>query len=64
MEVSMITVNKIHPSGALEISAHVRDTVLGGSWYERQVYYGYNNADAKRRYREHLRENRYVLVND
>lgn len=60
----MITARKIHPSGALEISAHVRDTVLGGSWYERQVYYGYNNAEAKRRYREHLINNHYVLVND
>lgn len=60
----MITVSKIHPSGALEISAHVRDTVLGGSWYERQVYYGYNKTEAKRRYREHLIEKRYALVND
>ena len=60
----MITTRKIHPSGALEISAHVRDTVLGGSWYERQVYYGYSNAEAKRRYREHLVASRYMLVND
>ena len=60
----MITASKIHPSGALEISAHVRDTVLGGSWYERQVYYGYSKADAMRRYRQHLVANRYALVND
>ena len=60
----MITATKIHPSGALEVSAHVRDTVLGGSWYERQVYYGYNKAEAMRKYRQHLIESRYVLVND
>lgn len=60
----MITARKIYPSGALEISAHVRDTVLGGSWYERQVYYQYNKAEAMRKYREHLVANRYMLVND
>jgi hypothetical protein len=60
----MITTRKIHPSGALEISAHVRDTVLGGSWYERQVYYDYTKIEAMRRYRQHLVANRYVLVND
>jgi hypothetical protein len=60
----MITARKIHPSGALEVSAHVRDTVLGGSWYERQVYYQYSKAEAMRKYREHLRNNQYVLVND
>jgi hypothetical protein len=59
----MITARKIHPSGALEVSAHVRD-VTWCSWYERQTYYGYNKAEAMRRYREHLREHQYVLVND
>jgi hypothetical protein len=60
----MITVRTIPHSGALEISAHIRDIALGGSWYERQVYYGYNKTEAKRKYREHLNEKHYVLVND
>lgn len=59
----MITVTKIHPSGALEVSAHIRD-VTWCSWYERQVYYGYNKAEALRKYREHLRDYQYVLVNN
>lgn len=60
----MITATKIHPSGALEISAYVRDTVLGDSWYERQTYYQYSKAEAMRKFREHLIESRYALVND
>lgn len=60
----MITAHKIPHSGALELSAMVRDTLGGGAWYERRVYYGYNLTEAKRKYREHLIQNHYVLVND
>lgn len=60
----MITARKIYPSGALELSAHVRDTIGGGSFYERQVYYDYNKTEAMRRYRQHLVANHYILVND
>ena len=60
----MITVRTIPHSGALELSAMVRDTTGWGVWLEHTTYYGYNKAEAKRRFREHLREKHYVLVND
>lgn len=60
----MITVRRLPHNGALELSAMVRDTAGWGVWLEHTTYYGYDKAEAKRRFREHLREKHYVLVND
>jgi hypothetical protein len=60
----MITVRRLPHNGALELSAMVRDTAGWGVWLEHTIYYGYDKAEAKRRFREHLREKHYVLVND
>lgn len=60
----MITIRTIPHSGALELSAMVRDTAGWGVWLEHTTYYGYNKTEAKRRFREHLIEKHYVLVND
>lgn len=60
----MITVRRLPHNGALELSAMVRDTAGWGVWLEHTTYYGYNKTEAKRRFREHLIESRYVLVND
>ncbi len=60
----MITVRRLPHNGALELSAMVRDTAGWGVWLEHTTYYGYNKTEAKRRFREHLIEKHYVLVND
>ena len=60
----MITVRTLPHNGALEVSAMVRDTTDWSVWIEWNIYYGYNKADAKRKFREHLIEKHYVLVND
>ncbi len=60
----MITVRRLPHNGALELSAMVRDTAGWGVWLEHTTYYGYDKAEAKRRFREHLREKHYVLVNN
>lgn len=57
----MITINKIHPSGALECSAMVTDIMTRESFLKRQVYYGYNKAEARKAFvmlmiEEHLIE--------
>ena len=60
----MITVRRLPHNGALELSAMVRDTAGWGVWLEHTTYYGYDKTEAKRRFREHLIHNHYVLVND
>jgi len=58
----MLSTNKLHPSGALEVSAMVRDTKTHEVWLERRQYYGYTKAEAKERYRQHLRDSNLFLV--
>jgi hypothetical protein len=60
----MITVRKIHPSGALEVSSMVRNTVLWGTYVERQTYYGYTKNEARKSFLIHLSKSKLVQVND
>lgn len=60
----MITVSTIYPSGTLEVSALVKDTVTREVWYERRAFYGYGKAESRKLFRAHLVDSRYVLVND
>lgn len=60
----MITARKIHPSGALELSAMVMGAVSRQVWLERQTYYGYDKHEARSKFRTHLVEHGFVLVND
>lgn len=60
----MITMRQVHPSGALELSAMVMGTVSRQVWLERQMYYGYNKHEARSKFRTHLVESGFVLVND
>jgi hypothetical protein len=60
----MITVRRLPHNGALELTAMVRDTATWGVWLEHTMYYGYNKTEAKKLFRQHLAEKRYVLVND
>ena len=59
----MIIVSKIHPSGALEVSAMVRDLRLYGVYLERQTYYGYSKQEARKQFIIHLNANHLALVN-
>jgi hypothetical protein len=47
----------------LEVSAMIRDIKSGEVWLERQTYQTDVNR-AKRLFREHMKENGFVLVND
>lgn len=60
----MITVRKLFPSGAYEVSAMVRDLVLYTAYVERQTYYGYDKNTARREFIKHLQESKLALVND
>jgi Holliday junction resolvasome RuvABC DNA-binding subunit len=60
----VITLNRVHPSGTLEVRAMVLETTTRQVWQERQTYYGYNNNEARKLFRQHLVENGFVLVND
>lgn len=60
----MITVRKIHPSGALEVSAMVIGLTSRQVWLERKSYYGYNKDEARRLFRIYLAEHGFGLVND
>jgi hypothetical protein len=48
----------------LEVSAMIRDIKSGAVWLERQTYQGTDVNSAKKMFREHMRENGFVLVND
>jgi hypothetical protein len=58
----MISTTRLQPSGAIEVSALVRDTKTCEVWYERQAYYGYHSQDCKKLYRQHLRDSNLMLV--
>lgn len=60
----MITMRKVHPSGALELSAMVMGIESRQVWLERQMYYGYDKHEARGKFRTHLVEHGFVLVND
>lgn len=58
----MIYSNRIQHSGAIEVSAMVRDTKTREVWRESQVYYDYHSHDCKRMYRQHLIDSGLMLV--
>jgi hypothetical protein len=60
----MITVRKVHPSGATEVSAVVLDTKTRAVWLERQAYFGYSKQEAKTMFKRYLSEQGFGLVND
>lgn len=60
----MITIRKVHPSGALEVSAMVIGLTSRQVWLERKNYYGYNKDEARRLFRIYLAEHGFGLVND
>jgi hypothetical protein len=60
----MITIKKIHPSGALEVSAMVLGLQSRQVWLERKAYYGYSKDEARRLFRQYLAEHGFGLVND
>lgn len=60
----MITVRKVFPSGALELSAMVRDLTLYTVYLERKVYFGYDRNSARKEFIKHLDKSKLVLVND
>jgi hypothetical protein len=59
----MIIVRELFPSGALEVSAMVRDTKLWMTYVERQTYYGYSKNEARKSFIVHLNESKLVQVN-
>jgi hypothetical protein len=60
----MITIRKVHPSGALEVNAMVLDLKTREVWLERKAYIGYTQQEARQLFRKHLAVNNYGLVND
>jgi hypothetical protein len=60
----MITIRKVHPSGALEVSALVRQFPSREVWLERRAYYDYTKQEARKLFIQHLTANHLALVND
>lgn len=60
----MITVRKVHPSGALELSAMVRQFPSREVWLERRAYYDYTKQEARKLFIQYLNDNKMSLVND
>lgn len=60
----MITIRKVHPSGALEVSAMVIGLQSRQVWLERKAYIGYTNNEARQLFRQYLAEHGFGLVND
>jgi hypothetical protein len=60
----MITVRKVHPSGALEVSAMVIGLSSHQVWLERKAYIGYTKEEARKLFRVYLAEHGFGLVND
>lgn len=60
----MITIRKVHPSGALEVSALVRQFPSREVWLERRAYYDYTKQEARKLFIQHLNANHLALVND
>lgn len=58
----MIYASRIPHSGAIEVSAMVRDTKTREVWRESRVYYGYRTNDCKKMYRQHLIDSGFMLV--
>lgn len=58
----MIYASRIQHSGAIEVSAMVRDTKTRDVWRESRVYYGYHSQDCKKLYRQHLVDSGFMLV--
>jgi hypothetical protein len=59
----MIIVRELFPSGALEVSAMVKDMNLWMTYVERQTYYGYTKNEARKSFIVHLNESKLVQVN-
>jgi hypothetical protein len=59
----MIIVRELFPSGALEVSAMVKDMNLWMTYVERQTYYGYTKNEARKSFIVHLKESKLVQVN-
>ena len=60
----MINIRKVHPSGALEVSAMVIGLQSRQVWLERKAYIGYTNQEARTLFRTYLAEHGFGLVND
>ncbi len=60
----MITIRKVHPSGALEVSAMVIGLESRQVWLERRAYFGYTKTEAKTMFKRYLSEHGFGLVND
>jgi hypothetical protein len=60
----MITARKIHPSGALEVSAMVIGLQSRQVWLERKTYFNYSKQEAVSNFRTYLAEHGFGLVND
>lgn len=60
----MITIRKVHPSGAIEANAMVLDLKTREVWLERKAYIGYTQQEVRTQFRQHLANNGYGLVND
>jgi hypothetical protein len=60
----MITTERVAHSGALVLSALVRDSLTPFNWYETQTFYGYGVREARALFREHLTSNGMKLVKD
>lgn len=60
----MITISKIHPSGALEVRSLVMGIESRQVWLERQTYYGYTQKEARQRFIRHLADSGFIQKND
>ena len=60
----MITTERIAHSGALVLSALVRDSLTPFAWYESQTFYGYGVREAQALFREYLASSGMRLVKD
>ena len=60
----MVSVRQLHPSGAWEVYALVRDTRTYEVFLESVTYQGYDKSEARKKFVIYLGENHLVLVND
>lgn len=60
----MIRTRLMHPSGAWEVYALVRDTRTYEVFLHSESYYGYDKTEARKAFVISMTQNHLVLVND